>query len=100
MTIGPPQTAQRTHIPLWPFSLPAAGFVLAGASCKRRKWLILALLLAVLVGMIACGGAGNGSTAQSSQQPVKPSTTTVVTITGTSGGVTHSAGVSLTLQQP
>lgn len=94
LTIGPAQSAQNRHVPLWPFTV-AFGVVLTGGVSKRRRWLMLLMIAALLVA-VACGG---GTTAtQSSSAPAKQATTTVITVSGTSGGVVHSATVSMTIR--
>ena len=65
---------------------------------RRQKWqtmLTLVLLCAAVMGATGCGGAA------SSNPPTNPGTTTgtyVFTVTGTSGTITQTAKVTVTVQ--
>jgi hypothetical protein len=90
---------------LW-LSMPgmALGFVgLARPGGKRRHgaWLGMLLLALVLLGtLVACGGGGGSSTTSPPPvpQPGTPAGTYTVTVTGTSGTVTRTAQIQLTVQ--
>jgi uncharacterized protein (TIGR03118 family) len=83
-----------------PFSgLGAVGTVFAGRrkklSAKGRKWVLSAgasVLLVVSLFALGCGGAGTSSTKPTNN----PSTVTMMVI-GTSGAITHSVPVTLTI---
>jgi N-acetylneuraminic acid mutarotase len=65
---------------------------------RRRRWSILAmlvLLFAVVGGALGCGGGGNGG---GGGNPGTTPGTYVITVTGTSGPITQTGTVSLTVQ--
>jgi len=76
--------------PVWSFAFLGTGFGI-GLS-RRRKMLVYLLasaMFSALVPQIACGGGGNG---------VAKSTNYAVTITGTSGQMSHSTTVNVSVQ--
>ncbi len=101
-------TAAPTAVPP-PFTFPL-GFVgpaiIAGLfllllifTRRRRLALVMGLLTLVLVGagLVACGGGGGGG-GGITHNPGTPAGTYSVTVTGTSGSLTHSTSVSVTVQ--
>jgi len=80
-------------VPSWPASLVFAG---ARSRDARREWLRAAIgglgLVIILAGLLT--GCGYSAPASSGTQR----TTYTVMITGTSGTLTHSAAVTLTVQ--
>jgi uncharacterized repeat protein (TIGR01451 family) len=83
-------TSRPTYLALW-FGLPFGVVVLGTRSSRRR--LLLFIILALVAGMIACGGGGGGF---SSHNPNSPNTS-VVTVTGTSGALSRSITVQVTV---
>ncbi|HET7441030.1 MAG TPA: Ig-like domain-containing protein, partial [Terriglobales bacterium] len=102
-TTGPHQVAkleQRLGWPAWGISSSFAfgGMILVGVSGKRRLWSRLAALVVFgfLLAIVGCGGGGGGS--NSSQPHTDPGTPTgsfPVTVTATSGTLSHSVGFTL-----
>ncbi len=109
----PHMAASNNHFPAVPppvfFLLGAASglFLLAqfsydGLSIRARRLtprLIVLLLIIAATGLVSCGGVVGGS---SSTPPLNPSTGTpagnyTISVTATSGGVTHSASVTLSV---
>ena len=71
--------------------------VLFGALPSRRRWIGLfgLVLIASVITGVGCGG-GSGTPVQKNQGT--PAGTYVITITGTSGSLSHSTTVSFTVQ--
>ena len=68
---------------------------------KRRSWLAMVVLLVFFVSMagMACGGGGGGgSNSGGTTNPGTTAGTYTVTVTGTSGSLSHTATVSLTVK--
>ncbi len=79
-----------------------AGFLLIGVP-GRRRWNRVLLLIAVgfLTALVACGGGGGSSTPSPPPSAPDPGTTTGifnVTVTATSGTLTHSTTFFLSVQ--
>jgi hypothetical protein len=97
-------TANLTHrgVPWYPAGgVALACILLFGIPARRRRWqatlAVLALLAALVGGMLACGGGGGTSTCNA----INPGTTAgtyTVTVTGTSGSTTATGTVTLTVQ--
>jgi hypothetical protein len=87
---------------LWPTAGGAAlaCFLLVGVSAPRRRWRrileLLALLLIVTGGVCACGGNGGGGGPKGN--PGTTAGTYTITVTGSSGAVTETGTISLTVQ--
>ena len=86
------------------FAASFAGiFLLGGASRQRiklrhRAGKILTLIaVALLIMIMGCGGGGGGGGGHS-RDPGTPAGSSVVTVTATSGSITHSATFTLTVQ--
>jgi hypothetical protein len=69
-------------------------FLMTGAR-KRRLLLLGMLVLGLTAGLVSCGGSSNKST--SPQQQPSPQSY-VLTVTGTSGALSHSTTVTMTVQ--
>lgn len=91
----PPATFSVRGWPLWPIGLLV--LVLLAHRTKTGRlaagWVFVATLLIVLP-VVACGGAGGSSPLPAPQGGTPPGTSTL-TITGTSGSLTHSTTVTL-----
>jgi len=78
-----------------------ACILLFGIPARRRSWRtmlgMLTLLAALTTGVMACGG-GNGSGTCTAVRPATTSGTYSVTVTGTSGALTETGNVTLTVQ--
>ena len=80
--------------------LPIAGLAFLGTgitSRKKKLWgfLLGCLLFSTLIILPACGGSGSGG---GGGHPGTPAGTYTVTVTGTSGSLTHNTTVSLIVQ--
>lgn len=100
-TLNPPAAPWKPSGPLFAFwlSLPAMGIVAMGAGSRTKKrWLAMLggglLVLMMLGALSACGGGGGG---HQSQPGTTPGTYTV-TVSATSGTLTHTQTVMLTVQ--
>ena len=87
--------------PFWPMTGGAAlaCILLFGIPARRRRWQsilgILILFFSITCGLVACGGSGNvGGGGNSGTTPG----TYTVTVTGTSGTITQTGTVILTVQ--
>ena len=89
--------AKLTHRPIFAFwlALPFGAVLLGTATSRRRRLVLLSVALALLVIMLACGGGGSGSSFTSPPPP--QTTTTTITISGSSGTLTHATTVQLTV---
>jgi subtilase family serine protease len=78
-----------------------AGFFMIGLPSRRRRWMaIVGLLFSVCLAVgVGCGGgssSGGGGGAQT--DPGTPANSYTVVVTGTSGGITTTANVAVTVQ--
>jgi hypothetical protein len=82
----------------WPlvFAAVLAG-VLIGAVRKPRQALPAALALFLVAAMLSCGGGGNGGGTPTPTPTPKPNTNVALSLTGTSGGLTRSFSLDLTV---
>jgi hypothetical protein len=111
-----PRTAAALHRGTGPlmfaFTLPMFGFVLAGAQWRKKsvRVLLVALTIALLFALVACGGVGGATNNNPPPPPPPPpgggggttngtpagSYTVVVTAQG--GGVTQTSNITLNVQ--
>jgi len=79
-----------------------ACLLLFGIRARRRRWLTMLGLLALLVafsgGTLACGGGGGGSTCDTAENPGTLTGTYTVTVTGTSGTTTGQGTITLIVE--
>ena len=97
----------RLEGPVWWFTSFGASFagifLLGGASQRRmrpgrRAGTLLALMaFALLITIAGCGGGSSGGGGHN-QDPGTPAGSSVVTVTATTGSITHSATFTLTVQ--
>ena len=97
----------RLEGPAWWFTSFGASFagifLLGGASRRRMKLgrgartLLALMAFAFLITIAGCGGGSSGGGGHN-QDPGTPVGTSVVTVTATSGSITHSATFTLTVQ--
>jgi hypothetical protein len=89
------------------FFWPSAGSALAvvllfGIPARRRKWRSLigafVLLVAFAGGLVSCGGSSGGGGGGGGGNPGTPAGTYTITVTGTSGAVTQTGAVILTVE--
>lgn len=79
-----------------------AWVLLFGIPAQRRRWAarlgMLALLITLTSGVLACGGGGAGVNCNVAGNPGTTAGTYTVVVTGTSGAITQTGAVSLTVQ--
>jgi subtilase family serine protease len=73
-----------------------AGFFVMGAPSRRRRWsgLLGILLLTLVAAGISCGGGSSSHTSN----PGTPAGTYTIAVTATSGSLTHTTNVAITVQ--
>src|SRR4029077_3882335 len=81
------------------FGATLAGICLLGIGSRRRAWRRLLSLIAVacLITIASCGGGGGGGGGEN-MDPGTPAGSSTVTVTVSSGTLTHSATLALTIQ--
>ncbi len=84
--------------PWWGSTFGVAAFIgIGGARREKRKMLLVACLMAVLCfGLVSCGGGGSTSTSSSSGGTTTAQSGTV-TVTATSGSLSHTAQLNITV---
>jgi hypothetical protein len=86
----------------WTTSLGAtlAGIFLLGKKSRRRNWSCLLSLIAAscLITIVSCGGGSSGGGGGGNKDPGTPAGTSTVTVTATSGTLTHTTALTLTIQ--
>jgi hypothetical protein len=92
----------RLEGPAWwttSFGATLAGVFLLGSGSRRRAWRRLLSLMAVtcLITIASCGGGG-GSSSSGNTDPGTPAGSSTVTVTATSGTLTHTIMFTLTVQ--
>jgi N-acetylneuraminic acid mutarotase len=78
-----------------------ACILLVGIPDRRRRWwsiLVMLVLLFSVGGAFGCGGSGNGGAGGSGGNPGTTPGIYVISVTGTSGTITHEGTVSLSVQ--
>lgn len=84
-----------------PFTMPGsllAGCVLVGISARKRRRLGSWVFSLVMLGFLGAVGCGGGSGSSTHTDPGTPPGTYMVVLTGTSGTLSHSMNVSVTVQ--
>jgi hypothetical protein len=90
-------TRQRPFNVLWMQGFGAVGMVLANATKRSKKTLLLAIVAALLLGMMFMTGCAGGTGIGATQQTSNPTSYTV-TVTGSSGSLQHTLPLTLTIQ--
>jgi subtilase family serine protease len=77
-----------------------AGFFMIGLPSRRRRWMaIVGLLFSVCLAVgVGCGGGSSSSGGGAQTDPGTPANSYTVVVTGTSGGITTTANVAVTVQ--
>jgi hypothetical protein len=97
LTISTAQSAslRSRYIYAFAFLLPASFLLVADS--KRRRWMVLSVLVvALLAFLVACGSSGYVSI--NNGQLTAQVTVQSVTVTGTSGGLASSTGLTVTIK--
>ena len=81
------------------FPLALFGIVLAGSASRRRKFMVLAALAAVLALAPGCGSAANTSYSSRTSPSPSPSQTFTATVTATSGSISHQFQIDVTVEE-
>ena len=105
-TTAPQAAAERSRIVRSgvPGLLALASLLLFAMSGTKRaagwgRWFVLAIALAVAGGFIGCGGGGSsGGTGGAPTNPGTPAGTSSVTVTATSGSITQTTTLQVTVQ--
>ena len=89
-----------TMFAMW---MPIGGLALLGAgfgSRKKKLWglLLAGLMFSGIIFLVACGGSSSSGGGGGTGHPGTPAGSYNVTVTGTSGSLTHTATVSVTVQ--
>jgi hypothetical protein len=80
-------------------TIGALGLVLAAALPGRReRWKSVFLLLGLLAMLAAVGSCGGGGSPPAVHNPGSPTGPSIVTVTATSGNLSHTSTVTLTIQ--
>ncbi len=102
LTIATTALSSLQHSPLlpkfpwWESAFGVAAFVGMGAGLRDKRRLLIGLLLLILVfGLASCGGGGGGSS--TSKSTGSTGQTGTVTIQATSGSITHTVQLGLTV---
>ena len=97
LTISTAQSAslRSRYIYAFAFLLPASFLLVADST--RRRWMVLSVLVvALLAFLVACGSSGYVSI--NNGQLTAQVTVQSVTVTGTSGGLASSTGLTVTIK--
>lgn len=80
--------------------LTFAGVLLLGSRSRRagRSNLLSLIAFAFLITIAGCGGGGSGGSSGSGGDPGTPAGTSTITVTATSGALSHTATVTLKVQ--
>jgi hypothetical protein len=102
VTTTAPHSARLEGPAGWTTSLgiTLAGIFLLGSGSKRQAWSRLLSLMAVtgLIMIASCGGGGSGGGGGGNTDPGTPAGSSTVTVTATSGTLTHTVAFNLTVQ--
>ena len=95
-----PHSAKLRGSSWWTASVGAtlAGVFLLGVPSKRRRWSTLLSLVVVAFLVMGLGCGGGGSSGGGNHDPGTPLGTFTVTVTATSGTLTHNASFKLVVQ--
>lgn len=90
--------ATRSHrLEIWSATFVLPGILLFGIPRRNAKYCLLIMAAMLLMFLSACGG-GSSNSQQQQQSQGTPAGTYIITVTGTSGAVSHNATVNLTVQ--
>ena len=102
VTTTAPHMARMTGVGAWTagFGFTIAAVLLGWGSKRRMRNTFLSLMaFAVIATITSCGGGGGGSSGGGGSKDVgTPAGTSSVIVTATSGAITHTATLSLTVQ--
>jgi N-acetylneuraminic acid mutarotase len=102
-TTAPATALKPTTDLLWPSAgtLAFTCVVFIGIPAERRRWwkMLVVVLFSVAGAVLGCGGSGNGGAGRvGGGNPGTTPGSYVITVTGTSGNITQTETVSLTVQ--